>query len=217
MIVHQLRKRLPAVYSAEPRVRLGSTVEIDIGAREEQTPAVATNIVPGNGGAAVAVAPPLPSTLVESTLPDQYEYEVRIFDDERESILVAAIEFVSPANKDRPTARNAFIAKCAMLLESGVAVTIIDLVTNRHFNLYADLLQFIGQCDPRLSADPPNIYAASCRWTIQDAKTYFETSSQGLVIGEPLPTLPLWLSPAITVSLELEPNYEQTCHDVWIT
>src|SRR3954454_14490231 len=47
------------------------------------------------------------------------EYEVRIYDARRGRHLVAAIEIVSPANKDRPEHRNAFIGKCAALLQKG--------------------------------------------------------------------------------------------------
>ena len=35
----------------------------------------------------------------------QYEYEVLIYDVERDRTLVAAVEIVSPANKDRPESR----------------------------------------------------------------------------------------------------------------
>jgi hypothetical protein len=35
---------------------------------------------------------------------------------------VAAIEIVSPANKDRPEHRRKFVAKCAALLQQGVSV-----------------------------------------------------------------------------------------------
>ena len=45
--------------------------------------------------------------------------------------LLAAIEIVSPANKDRPENRRAFAAKCAALLRQGVAVSILDVVTAR--------------------------------------------------------------------------------------
>ena len=48
--------------------------------------------------------------------PTSYEYEVRIYDAERGRHLVAAIEIVSPANKDRPEHRDAFVGKCAALL-----------------------------------------------------------------------------------------------------
>lgn len=48
---------------------------------------------------------------------------------------MAAIEIVSPANKDRPEHRHAFVAKCAALLQNQVSVTIVDLVTTRGFYL----------------------------------------------------------------------------------
>ncbi len=99
-------------------------MEIDVGALEshEIPRTVATN---GNGGTAtVAWTATAPAVSVETDPPDEYEYEVRIFDLERERTLVAAIEFVSPANKDRPESRQAFVAKCAALLRKGVAVSL---------------------------------------------------------------------------------------------
>jgi len=68
---------------------------------------------------------------------------------------VAAIELVSPGNKDRPEKRNAFVSKCAALLQKGVAVCIVDVVTTRQFNLYAELLQFLGQSDPGRTVPAP--------------------------------------------------------------
>lgn len=35
-------------------------------------------------------------------------------------------------------------------------------------------------------------------------------------MGQPLPTLPLWLGRELVVPLDLESSYEQTCHDLWI-
>jgi hypothetical protein len=68
------------------------------------------------------------------------EYEVRVHDFERGRRLVAAIEIVSPSNKDRTESRRVFVAKCAAMLHKGVSVSIVDLVTARHFNLYTELL-----------------------------------------------------------------------------
>jgi hypothetical protein len=226
VIVQQLRKLLPTGYVAEPRVHLGSYVEIDVAAFErDESPLSFERDEPpsfsatdeGNGGVATAVwSPPQPSVAVETTLPDYYEYEVRIYDDKRRQHLVAAIEIVSPANKDRPEHRNVFIAKCAVLLQKGVAVSIVDLVTVRHFNLYAELLALIGHSDPTLGAEPPNLYAASCRWVEKGKRTLLETWSHALTVGQPLPTLPLWLTEDLAVPLDLEQSYEQACHDLWI-
>ncbi len=64
---------------------------------------------------------------------------------------MAVIEMVSPANKDRRERRNAFVGKCAALLRAGVSVSIVDVVTARQANLYADLIDFLGQSDPCLA------------------------------------------------------------------
>jgi hypothetical protein len=217
VIVQQLRRLLPAGYVAAPRVHLGSQVEIDVATYETDGVSPGGHTGNGNGGVATAVwAPAAPSVAVEAPLPDYDEYEVRVYDAKRGHRLVAAIEIVSPRNKDRPESRNAFVGKCAALLQQGVAVSIVDLVTVRHFNLYADLMAFIGQADATLGDPPPPIYAASCRWTVKDKRPWLEAWSHRLAVGQPLPTLPLWLSPVRVVPLDLEPGYEQTCHDLWL-
>jgi hypothetical protein len=170
-----------------------------------------------DGGVATAVwAPAAASLVIETEMPDFDEYEVRIYDAKRGRHLVAAIEIVSPANKDRPEHRNAFVGKCAALLQKGVAVSIVDLVTVRQFNLHADVLTFLGHSDPTLNDPPPPIYATSCRW-VKKKKTTLEAWSHVLTVGQPLPTLPLWLSAELVVPLDLEQSYEQACHDLWIT
>jgi hypothetical protein len=216
VIVQHLRKKLPSGYVAEPRVHSGSQVEIDVAAFEkEDLVRLATN--EGQGVVATAVwAPSEPSLAVETTLPDYDEYEVRIYDARRGRQLVAAIEIVSPANKDRPEHRNIFVAKCAALVQKGVAVSIIDFVTLRKFNLYAELLAFIGHVDPTLGDSPPPLYAASCRWTIRADRTILEAWSHKLAVGQPMPTLPLWLDRDMVVPLDLDSSYEQACHDLWI-
>jgi hypothetical protein len=152
---------------------------------------------------------------VLTDLPAQDEYEVRVYDTERDQRLVAAIELVSPANKDRPEHRRAFVAKCAALLQNQVSVTIVDIVTARAFNLYGELLELIGQTDPSLGAEPPPVYAVACRATKPGAKPggpwQLETWLQPLQIGQPLPTLPLWLADNFSVGLDLEESYEETC------
>ncbi len=193
-------------------------MEIDIAAFETDEPSSAYGPSEGNGGVAVAVwAPPRPSVAVETTLPDYDEFEVRVYDAKRGRHLVAAIEIVSPANKDRPEHRNVFVAKCAALLQKGVAVSVVDLVTVRHFNLYAELLRFIGHDDPTLGAEPHHLYAASCRWTKKGKLTILEAWSNVLALGQPLPTLPLWLTADLVVPLDLEASYEQACNDLWIS
>jgi hypothetical protein len=153
---------------------------------------------------------------VATELAEQDEYEVRIYDHKRGRRLVAAIKMVSPSNKDRPENRRAFVVKCAALLQQRVSVTIVDLVTTRNFNLYADLLDLLGQSDPQLGSEPPPLYAAACRWTKQGDAGLLETWFQTLTLVQSLPTLPLWLADNLSVPLELEASYEETCRALHI-
>jgi Protein of unknown function (DUF4058) len=213
MIVLALGRKLPRRYVAAPRAHSGAFIEIDIGTYEKDdldSPSQGTDN--GNGGVATAVwAPARPTLTIVTDLPEQDEYEVRVYDTKRGRRLVAAIEIVSPANKDRPEHRRAFVAKCAALLQNRVSVTIIDLVTTRNFNLYGELLDLIGQTDPALQPEPPPLYAVACRSTEKDDAWLLETWFHPLTLGQPLPTLPLWLADNFGVLLELEECYEETC------
>ncbi len=217
IIVQLLNRKLPRRYVAAPQVHLGTFAQIDVSAFEqdddENGAFLADN---GNGGVATAVwAPARPTLVVATDLPAQDEYEVRVYDEKHGRRLVAAIELVSPGNKDRPENRRAFVAKCAALLQHQVSVTIVDLVTIRAFNLYGELLDLIGQSDPALAEAPPAIYAVACRAAKAGAKPRdpwrLETWLHPFQIGQPLPTLPLWLADNFSVPLELEESYEETC------
>ncbi len=218
VIVQHLRKLLPPGYVAEPRVRLGTAMEIDIEALEEDD---APHLGGSSGHSSTGVATTTwavvePVVAVETDPPEEYEYEVRIYDMERERQLVAAIELVSPANQDRPESREAFVNKCATLLRSGVAIIIVDLVTIRQFNLYAQLMQLLRHPDPTMKLLEPPIYTASCRWPTTGIRARLEAWSHTLVVGQPLPILPLWLSPTLAVPLDLEQSYEKACEDLSI-
>lgn len=118
-IIRQLREQLPEGFIAEPRVHLGALYEGNVATYESgDAPATGARgeIKSGGTAARAAVAPVV---ALEAEEEEEYEYELRVYDAERERTLVAAIELVSPANKDRPRARNAFVAKCAELVRRG--------------------------------------------------------------------------------------------------
>ena len=116
-MVRHLRALLPAGFRASPRVHLGSSFEVDVGTFD--TADRSPNMAPGGGPATLAV--PAPTLSVEADLSDDDEYEVRIFDTDRGRELVAAIEIVSPTNKDRPESRDKFVTKSAACSRRGCA------------------------------------------------------------------------------------------------
>ncbi|MBI4605341.1 MAG: DUF4058 family protein, partial [Planctomycetes bacterium] len=148
---------------------------------------------------------------VDADLADQYEYEVHVYDQSRGRRLVAAVEIVSPANKDRAESRRAFVTKCAALLQQNVCVSIVDPVTTRNFNLYADLLKLLDRTDPAFGPHSPCLYAATCRGRRIGRTPRLETWAYPLAVGQPLPKLPIWLTEELAIELDLEAAYEETC------
>lgn len=211
MIVLSLSAHLPRGYVAAPRVHAGSSAEIDVATYEKDDRAAGATAT-GNGGIATAVwAPPKPTLTIATDLPAPNGYEVRVYDSKRGRRLVAAVEIVSPANKDRPEHRAAFVAKCVALLQERVSVVIVDLVTTRNFNLYSELLGLLGQSDPALSPEPPPLYAVACRPTRKGKDWALESWAHAVSLGHPLPTVPLWLADNLAIPLVLEASYEETC------
>ena len=213
VIVQRLFGQLPDGYVAAPGVHLGTAFEIDVSAYEVDEPAPSAGGPAGAGGVAVALwAAPAPTLTLETDLPEQDEYEVRVYDAKRGRRLVAAIEIVSPSNKDRPESRRAFVAKTAALLQRDVCVSIVDVVSVRQSNLYADLLELIGRSDPALGAEPPHLYVATMRGRKRHRRRpLLDTWFYPLALGHPLPPLPIWLDVDLGVTLDLEASYEDTC------
>ncbi|MBX3398789.1 MAG: DUF4058 family protein [Gemmataceae bacterium] len=215
MIVLALKRLLPSHYSAQPNVHLGSGIEIDLGTYRDDDDTGSRRLGRTSSEGSVALlSPPTPSLMVDLELPTADEYEVRIYDKDRERRLVAAIEIVSPSNKDRPEHRREFVAKCATLLRQDVSVSIVDIVTVRRFNLYLDLLDFLGQSDPRYPESNPAIYATTLAARSTGTRWSLKTWAYPLEIGQPLPTIPLILADWNGVNLDLEPVYEATLEAV---
>jgi Protein of unknown function (DUF4058) len=210
-MVRDLKTILPAGFRAAPKVYLGSSHEVDVSAYELRERAEEAGNNSGNGGTATLTAL-LPTYTVEADLADQDEYEVRIYDTERQRRLVAAIEIVSPSNKDRPETRDLFVGKVAALLQQDVCVSLVDLVSVRQANLYAELLARLGQSDPHLAPTPPQLYAVSLRARKPPrGRLLLDAWFYPMTFGQPLPTLPIWLAADLPILLLLETSYQETC------
>lgn len=210
-IVQELVEILPEPYFAAPGVHLGTLYEVDISTYRKPL-AEAGDLDITNGGMAVATyAPPKPTLTLEPRLPNQDVYEVRIYDSRRNRQLVAAIEIVSPSNKDRPENRATFVAKAVTLLKNNICVSIVDVVSTFDFSLYAELVRFLEGVDPALGSKPPPMYAATLRMRYEDRRRMMDNWYHPLAIGDLLPTLPIWLTETKAISLDLESSYQETC------
>jgi len=209
-IVRTLFDLLPPGFQAEPKVYHGAPFEVDVAMIEDDDRPPST--ADAGGGTATLTTSETVLTL-DADLSEFDEYEVRVYDERRERTLVAAIELVSPANKDRPEAREQFLGKAAALLRQDVCVVVVDIVTVPQANLYAQLLARIGQSDPRLS-DPPQPSSAATlrsRRPPKKRRAVLDAWFFPMAVGEPLPAVPLWLSPDLRITLPLEPSYQEVC------
>jgi hypothetical protein len=212
MIVQQLFPILPEGYVALPGVHLGTFFEIDASFYDkDEATERAEKAGAGNGGLAT-LAPLAPTVTLETDWADQDEYEVRIYDERHGRRLVAAIELISPGNKDRPECRRAFVSKVAALLQEDVCVSLVDLVTIRQFNLYGDVLELIGRPDLSAGVQDTFLYAATLRGRKRlRQRPLLDGWFYPMTLGQPLPPLPIWLDVELRLMLELESSYEETC------
>jgi hypothetical protein len=197
-------------FLAEANVHIGITVTADVAAFQEDAPSGEQP----NGAVAVATqvwAPPQPPLVVPIDFSSLETFEIRIYDEERARTLVAAVELVSPGNKDRPESRRAFLDKCAAYLREGVSVVIVDIVTSRRHNFHAALMELFNGGESAMRAITSDLYAVTYRVHLVGQRTQLEAWPEALALGAPLPTMPLWLTESLCVPLDLEAGYQAAC------
>jgi hypothetical protein len=205
---HLNRNVLPDGYFAENQVHIGSRVETDVATLERG----ASEALQGNGSAGgVAVetwAPPKVSLVMPAIFPD--EIEVQIFSMSGGATLVAAVELVSPGNRDRPEARRAFAAKCAAYLQQSIGMVLVDVVTERQANMHDELITLLQQSQQFRFPLDSSLYTVAYRPARRQEGDQIDLWPVPLAVGQPLPTMPLSLRGGPTLPLDLEVTYTET-------
>ncbi len=199
---------LPAGYYAVPFLDRDGPVEIDVAALREFDP------TPGDPGDGQPWAPTSPGLAVAVEWPAADDVRVEVFADDGDPRLMAAVELVSPRNKDRPRSRESFAAKCAGYLQRGCGLVVVDAVTTRRADLHADLLTALG-ADAGPTATTP-LSVVSYRAVGRDESGRLLAWPEALEVGHPLPTVPLWLGSDLAVPLDLEASHTAACVDLRI-
>lgn len=202
---------LPPGYYAVPLLDRDGPIEIDVVALREQKTSGPADDATGPQ----TWAPPDPGVAVAVELPGVDGVEVQVFLDEGDPRLTAAVELLSPRNKDRPQARQAFAVKCVGYLQEGSSVVVVDTVTTRRADLNATILSLLGV--DVSAALPAGLSAVSYRAVGREEETQqLQLWPAPLALGQPLPTLPLWIASDFSVPLDLEASYRATCMDLRI-
>jgi hypothetical protein len=205
-IADYLDQQLPPRYFAEVQTHLSTRVEADVAEMERapESEQLGRN-GPGGGVAVQPWAPPVATFVLPAVFPD--DLEVHVIDSRDDARLVAAVELVSPGNKDRDETRLAFAAKLATYLQQGIGLVTVDVVTTRLTNMHNELIELL-RLDPQFRmADESSLSAVAYRPARRQEMSQIDVWPAPLTLGEQLPLLPLGLKGGPTVPLDLEATY----------
>jgi hypothetical protein len=202
------RELLPPGFIALEQLHAGAGVEIDVGTFGD--PATTTA---NGGGTATATRTVWTPAAAPVVLPGEFPTRatVEILSTDGGRTLVAAIEMVSPANKDRATKRRLFAAKCATYLGRGIGLVVVDVVTSRQANLHNEMIDLIGLDAALRMPGAPSLYAVAYRPLSEAGVGRIETWPMPLAVGQTLPTVPLSLEAELCLPVDLEAAYVEAC------
>ena len=200
---------LPPGYIALEQVHPGAALEIDVATFTD----AAASTSEGAGGTATVprtVWTPATAPLVfPVAFPPSATVEVHSTEGGR--TLVAALELVSPGNKDRAAKRRLFAAKCATYLSRGVGLVVLDVVTSRQGNLHNELADLLGLDAAFRMPAGQSLYAVAYRPLRAGDAEKVEAWPTVLAVGQPLPVAPLSLGAECCVPVDLEAAYREAC------
>lgn len=200
---------LPEGYYADVQTHASARVEIDVATYEQGSMSAAR--ADGNGGLALAApawSPPTATLTLPAVFPDTFE--VRIFSKHGISP-VAAIELVSPSNKDRPDTRRTFAVKCASCLSQGISLIVVDVVTDKQAHLHQELMKVMELEERFYLKEYAPLYAVAYRPVLRSEREEIDVWPGRVALGAPLPTLPLRLTGDLFVPVDFELTYAEAC------
>jgi hypothetical protein len=219
--VHQLwinallfwtQDRLPPGY----RAYLGSVPGVSIGA-EPGRPDVGVRTWQSQGGESpaqsdVLVAAPQPDFKTVALLHPEPRPAVHVF---REGQLVAAIELVSPRNKDRPSSREFYRNRYLSYLWSGVHLMLVDVHRRPVGFSFVEAMAAEAECQFPVGL-PPHVVSWNTGGPTPEGGQFLDGWYRSLTAGEPLPTLPLALTAERFLLIDLERTYGEATRRAYL-
>jgi hypothetical protein len=134
---------------------------------------------------------------------------IRIY---RGSDLVAALELISPSNKNRESSRAATVNRIVGYLAMGVHVLFVDVhPAPQGFSLADAVATVLEYEQPPCPA--PHAMAYQVCGRVDGGGQSVAIRRAPLTVGQPLPTLPLPLGRSLRVDVELEATYTTAARD----
>lgn len=211
-LLYWIQDRLPSGY----RAYLGSAPGLTVAAESGRPDIAVRTAPPPADNAATAtemlVAGPEPDFHAIAVLPSEPAAAVHIV---YLGQLVAAIELVSPRNKDRPSAREFYRNRYLSYLWSGVHLMLVDVHRRPVGFSFIEAMAAELQCRFPTGL-PPHVVSWNAGGRTPEGGQFLDGWYRTLTIGEPLPTVPLALTAERSLLIDLEHTYAETARRAYL-
>jgi hypothetical protein len=132
--------------------------------------------------------------------------------------LIAAIELVSPRNKDRADAKETYTNRYLSYLRLGVHLMLVDVLPRpRGFSFSDAITTNLGLALPPLPPPFASAYRVGEVVPVgDDMGSLFGLWRRPLAVGQPLPSLPLPLSVHRAIVIDLEETYQRAARRAYL-
>lgn len=212
-LLYWVQDRLPEGYRAYLGSVPGLTIvpepgRPDLGVRDWHSPSEEAS--PGSSEAVVEGLQP--DFQAFALLHPEPHFAVQVF---RQGQLVAAIELVSPRNKDRLSSREFYRNRYLGYLWSGVHLMLVDVHRRPVGFSFVEAVASELQC--RVPVDlPPHAVSWNVGGPTPEGGQFLDGWFRLLAVGEPLPSVPLALTAQKSLSIDLEQTYAEAARRAYL-
>jgi hypothetical protein len=133
----------------------------------------------------------------------------------QEGKLVAAIELISPRNKDRPSSREFYRNRYLGYLWSGVHLLLVDVHRRPSGFSFLEMMAAELQCQFPVEL-PPHAVSWNVGGPTPDGGLFLDGWYRALTPGQELPSLPLVLGAGKSLLIDLEHTYVDAAHRAYL-
>ena len=213
-LLRWIKPRLPEGYRAyigvAPTLAVGAPVERpDVGVRRwtEHADRPVADAVPSTSGS--DVAEPDEEIAVATLDPGTAVFV------EHQGRLVAAVELISPRNKDRPVARSTYVARYLSYLLEGAHLLLVDVHRRPlGFSFADEIARELQMSQPSLP--PPCAVSYRVGEPAATGGRILAIWRRPLTVDQPLPSVPLPITLEISIPIDLEATYARAASDAYL-
>jgi hypothetical protein len=211
-LLRWVKPRLPAGYRAYvgsvPTVAIGGSEKPEVSVRQWPEPPSSAPVTSGTQSASADEEPDEQIAVV--TLDPEKAVYVAMG-----GRLIAAIELISPRNKDRPDAQMTYLMRYLAYLYEGVHLLLVDAHRRPlHFSFADRIAEELGIRQP--AVPPPMAVSYRVGAPAATGGRNLGIWRRLLTVGTPLPTMRLSLDVGLSVPVDLEQTYMHAAADAYL-